>query len=127
MINKYTKKPITIEALQWDGTWETSQEVINFTEGNAFISDALDFKRQYLRIETPEGVMTVSPKDYVIKGVKGEFYPCKTDIFCASYIPSSPGKNYIPTKPCTECGKACAMLQGSPPPTCDMCRRKKRE
>ena len=82
---KYRKKPVIIEAIQWDGTWEDVKRVQEFTKGACMEKSDLDFKRQYLWIETLEGEMRVSPKDWIIRGVKGEFYPCKPDIFEATY------------------------------------------
>ncbi len=80
---KYRKKPVVIEAIQWDGTWEDSESILDFCEGNAY--ETLPPTGKYLHIKTLEGDHRVSPKDYVIKGIKGEFYPCKPDIFEATY------------------------------------------
>lgn len=77
---KYRKKPVVIEAVQWDGTWENAAEIKKFSS-DVFEQHDLDFKRQYLYIKTLEGIFIISPNDYIIKGVKGEFYPCKPDIF----------------------------------------------
>lgn len=82
---KYRKRPVVIEAIQWDGTWEDSANILEFCQGNAFVRNDLDFKRQYLIIKTLEGEHLVSPKDFVIKGIAGEFYPCKSDIFEKTY------------------------------------------
>lgn len=82
---KFRKKPVVIEAIQWDGTHESYSSIIDFTNGLVFKRDDLDFKRSYLYINTLEGELLISPRDWVIKGVKGEFYPCKPDIFEATY------------------------------------------
>lgn len=74
---KFTKKPVTIDAIQWTG--DNAQELI------AFVGDNLKVYPDVLGIDTLEGVMTVSINDYVIKGVQGEYYPCKPDIFEATY------------------------------------------
>ena len=71
---KYRKRPVVIEAVQWTG--ENLLEILQFSE-DSFI-DRDDYT---LKIETLEGVMTVSRGDYIVKGVDGEFYPCKPDIF----------------------------------------------
>jgi hypothetical protein len=84
-MKKYRKKPVIIEAIQWDGTWETSFDVIQFCEGNAFRRSDIDNKREYLYIKTLEGEHIVSPRDFIIKGIKCEFYPCKPDIFELTY------------------------------------------
>lgn len=78
---KYRKKPVVIEALQYDGTDENFYDLMKFTEGNLFWEKELGCPL----VETLEGNMTVSDGDYIIKGVKGEFYPCKPDIFEMTY------------------------------------------
>lgn len=82
---KFRKKPVVIEAMQWDGTWESVPKVKSFSQGTAVERPDLDGKRSYLKILTLEGEMLVSPKDWIIKGVNGEFYPCKPDIFEKTY------------------------------------------
>lgn len=77
MINKYRKKPVEIEAVQYDG--KNLAECLKFLDGNHIFED------NCLKIKTLEGNMTVSTDDYIIKGVQGEFYPCKKDIFQATY------------------------------------------
>jgi len=78
MIRKYRKKPIIIEAVEWDGT--NIQEIHAFCDGKAW-HDTIEI----LKIQTLEGVMQASIGDYIIRGIKGEFYPCKKDIFVNSY------------------------------------------
>ncbi len=93
---KATKKPVTIEVLLWDGG--NLLEVEEFTEaklenvdsGGFILNKASDFvsfkvETQELFIMTLEGEMKVSTGDYIIKGVKGEFYPCKPDVFKETY------------------------------------------
>lgn len=77
MVKRYRKKPVVIEALQFTPgmPWE---------DVFGFCPDARP-KNGELYIKTLEGYMHVSPQDYIIKGVKGEFYPCKPDIFEATY------------------------------------------
>lgn len=77
-MKKYRKKPVVIEAVQWTGN--NVDEV--FTFGNSRVTGIVD---QKLAIHTLEGIMTADLGDYIIKGIKGEFYPCKPDIFEASY------------------------------------------
>ena len=74
---KYRKKPVVIEAIQWDG--------VNIQEIMDFVNTALKVHEGYLLIPTLEGIMQASEGDYIIKGVKGEFYPCKPDIFEKTY------------------------------------------
>lgn len=76
---KYRKKPITIEAVQWTG--ENIKEIEHFTRGKARYNLWLDT----FEIKTLEGTMIANVDDYIIKGVKGEFYPCKPDIFKQTY------------------------------------------
>ena len=77
-MGKYRKKPVVIEALQYDGY--NQKEIYAFARGYVFIKSS-----EQLVINTLEGEMLVSINDYVIKGVNGEFYPCKPDIFDKSY------------------------------------------
>ena len=83
MNNKYRKKPVVIEAMQF--TEETKNQVFNWVSCNR----SADFEdgKPVLYIQTLEGIMTASEGDWVIKGVQGEFYPCKPDIFEATYEP----------------------------------------
>ena len=77
---KYRKKPIVIDAILWNGrnVWE----VIEFIDNETFY----EFSEQdTLSIDTLEGRMMVNEGDYIIKGVNGEFYPCKPDIFEKTY------------------------------------------
>jgi hypothetical protein len=78
-MNKWRKKPVVVEAIQFTGH--------NDAECLAFCPDAFDppSTEPTLVIETPEGCMTASRGDWIIRGVKGEFYPCKPDIFAATY------------------------------------------
>jgi hypothetical protein len=73
---KYRKKPVEIDAIQWTG--DNNIEIFKFCN-MSYIND------QELRIQTLEGSMIASVGDYIIKGVKGEFYPCKPDIFKLTY------------------------------------------
>lgn len=77
------KKPVAIEYVVWDGTWEQAADVVAFCKGAA--RETLPPTGRYLVIDTLEGDMKVSPGDHIIKGVHGEFYPCKPDIFLATY------------------------------------------
>ncbi len=79
MSKKYRKKPVVIEAVQWNGN--------NVDEVMSFIKNVAAYNVEFgtLDISTLEGTMTASMGDWVIKGVKGEFYPCKPDIFETTY------------------------------------------
>ena len=82
MNKKFRKKPVVIEAVQYDGT--NFPEIMRFAvkSGRAFEED---FLGEYCIIATLEGDMRADKGDWIIKGVKGEFYPCKPDIFAATY------------------------------------------
>ena len=87
---KYRKKPVVIDAIQLKAS--NIFEILDFITGEQTeINDAYFeyaktvVKDGYLIINTLEGEMKASIGDYVIKGVQGEFYPCKPDIFEATY------------------------------------------
>ena len=83
----YRKKPVVIEARKATGTPESNREIIDWTRGSATPVSMDDHPERgnMLSITTLEGAHWVTPGDYVIKGVHGEFYPCKPDIFTATY------------------------------------------
>ncbi len=90
-MKKYRKKPVVIEAIQYNN--------LNKAEIEAFVGkklyQELETETAYLAgkgtpkfsliIETLEGNHKAMPNDYIIKGVQGEFYPCKPDIFHKTY------------------------------------------
>lgn len=96
---KYRKKPVTVEAVQWTG--DNVEEIQNFASASAIFEYivrkgnqiSLSYNKPHdgyveginLNIHTLEGVMTASLYDYIIKGVNGEYYPCKPDIFEKTY------------------------------------------
>jgi hypothetical protein len=104
---KYQKKPVVIEAALWNGRHlgdvDDNGRVIPRTrppwfpaitrdvtgQGLAFLTNAkpgeVYSEADRLLIVTPEGVMTASPGDWIIRGVVGELYPCKPDIFVQTY------------------------------------------
>jgi hypothetical protein len=81
MVKKYVKRPVVIEAMQF--TDETKDMVFNWVSCN--VSADFENGAPILKIQTLEGVMTASLGDYIIRGIQGEFYPCKPDIFDATY------------------------------------------
>ena len=81
---KYRKKPVVIEAVQFEDTPQRLTELSDFF-GMEIVVDYTVRDRPILKIGTLEGVMVASVGDWIIKGVKGEFYPCKPDIFEATY------------------------------------------
>lgn len=76
---KLRKKPVVIDGVQWTG--DNEEEIKNF------IGDFGVVKGIYVEIGTLEGLMVASLSDWILKGVKGEFYPCKPDIKEATYEP----------------------------------------
>jgi len=82
-MTKFRKKPVVIEALRFMGGHVSMLECAEFIGAAA----VMDLDLATLAIQTLEGVMRVDPFDWVIRGVKGEFYPCKPDIFVATYEP----------------------------------------
>ena len=82
---QYRKKPVVIEAIQFNG--KNAEEIEQWSNNNVKAGPVSEdtLTRAYLEIETLEGTMTAQPNDYVIKGVNGEFYPCKPDIFEKTY------------------------------------------
>lgn len=83
-VKKYRKKPVIIEAIQFVDDAERITEISNFV-GEGLSIDYSEKEKPVLKINTLEGVMIASEGDYIIKGVKGEFYPCKPDIFNNTY------------------------------------------
>lgn len=115
----FTKKPVTIAAIQWTG--KNLREVIAFTDGPpdtrtthagmAWEAYTDLVARDGLKIYTLEGKMLASPGDWIIRGVKGEYYPCKPDIFEATYSPAA-----------LAAGQATAAQAGEYPAlVCDYC------
>lgn len=80
---KFRKKPVEIEARQWTG--ENADEIQAFLHDGREHAAAGWVKGQYVDIGTLEGLMVASPGDWIIKGVKGEFYPIKDEIFRETY------------------------------------------
>jgi hypothetical protein len=82
---KYIKKPIAIDAVQFmDPSLATMDKIAEFMAGSQSVLHTSGEPK--IEIPTLEGVMTASLGDYIIKGVNGEFYPCKPDIFEKTYI-----------------------------------------
>jgi hypothetical protein len=80
---KFRKKPVEIEAVQWNGANHLITET--FMKGSGAIIDYSQSKLGILQIPTLEGTMQAQVGDWIIKGVQGEFYPCKPDIFEQTY------------------------------------------
>jgi len=88
---QFRKKPVVIEAVQWDGDKATANEFIGTDYGNDwFYYDGNSGNNRRIVIPTLEGNHVGEIGDWIIKGVKGEFYPCKSDIFAMTYEIVSP-------------------------------------
>ena len=103
---RWRKKPVVIEAMRWDGTRQSIDAICRWANDYRPVEEdpwityvytgGLDDVGQiltatagdYVLIDTLEGLMRAEPGDWIIKGVKGEFYPCKSDIFEATYEPA---------------------------------------
>ena len=118
MARAYRKKPVVVEAVQWTG--ENHAEMCEFIDPEVF-----EIKpKEGLIIHTLEGDHHASPGDYIIKGVYGEFYPCKPDIFANTYEPAILTPPNEPLTPCDVCmhnppssmdGKPCCFCPANPP------------
>ena len=94
---KYRKKPVEIEAMQF--TEENKSQVFHWITCTKS-ADRDGNGKPTIKILTLEGIMTVCVGDYIIKGVKGEFYPCKPDIFEMTYEPVEEFDIELPEKMC---------------------------
>jgi len=89
MVQKYRKKPIIIEAVKYTG--HNGWYIIDWAKDN-IIENPISIEKygtepkdRYLSINTLEGTMIANVGDYIIRGIKDELYPCKPDIFEATY------------------------------------------
>jgi hypothetical protein len=83
---KYRKKPVVIDALQFDGTVDSKNEICAYFGGiETMAVSTYNGMVNWWKIGTLEGGHEVSAGDYIICGVKGEYYPCKPDIFEMTY------------------------------------------
>jgi hypothetical protein len=92
MVQKFRKKPVVIEAMQIDGTYARNDEIIIWVNShtpnfNAADSGTWAVSAYYgeMKIRTLEGEMTAKKGDWIIRGVEGEFYSCKPNIFEKTY------------------------------------------
>lgn len=82
---KYRKKPVVVEAMQFkDDSSDTIISLQEFMQSDLRVSYA-NPEDPVIKIETLEGVMDASISDFIIKGINGEFYPCKEDVFKKTY------------------------------------------
>lgn len=88
---KFRKKPVVIEAFKWTGGPDQTEDPVWIVDaikrGDVHFPHA-GTPECTLCIKTLEGEMTAQQGDWIIQGVKGEIYPCKPDIFVATYEPA---------------------------------------
>ena len=77
---KYRKRPVVVEAVQYINTTDGVADVLRFVQ-----LPIVSVFNNHLTIRTLEGTMRANPWDWIICGVRGEYYPCKPDIFDATY------------------------------------------
>ncbi len=86
---QFRKMPVVIEAMPFDGSWASAKPILDWMVEGWPIDRSRpswgDFDGGRITIWTLEGEMTASVGDWIIRGVKGEYYPCKPDIFEATY------------------------------------------
>ena len=88
---KFRKKPVVSEAVQYTGEAMPMESIPQWLIDSMFeriVVPSHDDEAKELYINTLEGRMTASVGDWIIRGVKGEIYPCKPDIFEATYDPA---------------------------------------
>jgi len=78
---KFRKKPVEIEAIIWNNNF---YEIFDFMDADNNLG-IVGYEGDILQVRTLEGIMNAQIGDYIIRGVKGEFYPCKPDIFEMTY------------------------------------------
>lgn len=100
---QFRKKPVVVEAMLFDGT--NAQDIFNWSQGEITVRH-----RFGIAIETLEGSMLASPGDWIIRGVQGEFYPCKPGIFEVTYELS-----------CDECDDTHCIVAGGMEGPCPKC------
>jgi len=93
MIQKFKKLPVIVEAVQFQADYKTAAEIIEWiNKENGFdpksnLNPCASYYYGDLTIRTLEGDMHASKGDWIIKGISGEFYPCKPEIFKKTYEP----------------------------------------
>lgn len=101
--NKYRKRPVVVEAIQWTG--KNYKDILEFA-GKKIVHYFQGV--EVLMVRTLEGDMFASRGDYIVKGIRGEVYPCKPDVFQETYEEAGE------TSTCTATNQPCAMCQPGP-------------
>lgn len=84
MPREYIKKPVVVEAIEWDGSDQEATKIVKWIKDYGGICNWFENPNQIV-ISTLEGNMIANPNDFIIRGVVGEFYPCKPSIFHKTY------------------------------------------
>ncbi|MCL1799967.1 MAG: PGDYG domain-containing protein [Promicromonosporaceae bacterium] len=86
MVKQYRKRPVVVEAVHFNGSSISAAAIETWMGNGGYHHPGIDTRDQRtITIPTLEGDMRAMPGDYIIKGIFGEFYPCKPDIFEATY------------------------------------------
>lgn len=102
LMKEYRKKPVIVQAIRWTG--ENYAEVCDSIDPEAFEINPKDG----LVIRTLDGTVHASPGDYIIRGIAGEYYPCKPDIFVKTYSAAEQATGGADENcPCDECESVC--------------------
>lgn len=83
---QYRKKPVVVETVRWAGVGDTNRVMNWLAQQNANVG-GWTFHDTDISIPTLEGTMKALPGDWIIRGVAGEFYPCRDNIFTVTYEP----------------------------------------
>lgn len=93
-MSKFRKKPVVVDAIRLDNI--STEKVVEFLGGEAQrnITFSINPREGTVRLVTLEGTMTARSGDWIVRGVQGELYPVKPDIFTATYEPADPGERH---------------------------------
>ena len=97
----YVNKPVEVTA--WRNPIEDGPTIERVDLARWCGGRVIGKRGEMIAIDTLEGTMYANPGDYIIRGVQGEFYPCKPDIFDQTYSPSDTDVSGSPTDTCPEC------------------------
>jgi len=78
---RFVNKPVEVEAIQWDGSITSADEIEAWSGGNTSAQLLPLMNAFVLVVQTKEGEMTATSGDWIIRGIKGGYYPCKSDMF----------------------------------------------
>ena len=82
---KFRKKPVVVQAINWDGSYASYLKIVQIFKDIKGRIKKIGDEIEIWEIETLEGYHVVSYHDYIIKGIKGEYYPVKEEVFNLTY------------------------------------------